>query len=109
MAGWYKARRRLGEKPYAYLKLEKPAPHMARNALSATSLVNSHSTPKLLKRSRIVIIDNDNPALEALQRAVQTEHEITHKMNIAFSGLPIKQANIITRKKRENPQVAASR
>jgi hypothetical protein len=56
---------------------------------------------ELLKLSRIVVIEQDNPALEALQRAISIEHGMTEIENSNFFGLQIKHAYLITSKRAE--------
>lgn len=51
---------------------------------------------ELLKLSRIVIIDDDNPALDAIQRAVHIEHGAVEIQNSSFFGLNIRYAYLIT-------------
>ena len=64
------------------------------------SLVQSRLTPsELLSLSKIVLIDVDNPALEAVQNTVAVEHGKVEVRDSNFFGLPIKQAYIITSKR----------
>ncbi|KPK72824.1 MAG: hypothetical protein AMJ79_15475 [Phycisphaerae bacterium SM23_30] len=51
---------------------------------------------ELVKLSRIVIIDDTNPALEALHKAIHVEHGTSEIHNSNFFGLPISHAYIIT-------------
>ena len=51
---------------------------------------------EIIKLSRIVVIEQDSPALKALQRAIHIEHGMTEVQNSVFFGLPIKHAYIIT-------------
>jgi len=51
---------------------------------------------ELLKLSRIVIIEQDNPALDALQRAIRVEHGMAEIKDSNFFGLQIKHAYLIT-------------
>ena len=65
------------------------------------SLVQSRLTPSgLLSLSKIVLIDVDNPALEAVQNTVAVEHGKVEVRDSNYFGLPIKQAYIITSKRR---------
>jgi hypothetical protein len=50
---------------------------------------------ELVMLSRIVIIDKDNPALEALHRAVHVENSIVEVQDNEFFGMRIKHAYII--------------
>lgn len=54
---------------------------------------------ELIKISRIIIIDCNNKALNAIQRAFSAEHGMTEIVNSNFFGLNIKHAYIITSKK----------
>lgn len=51
---------------------------------------------ELLKLSRIVVIEKDNLALEALQRNFHVEHGILEIQDSNFFGLQIKHGYIIT-------------
>lgn len=50
----------------------------------------------LLQLSRIVVIDKENPALEAITRAVNIQHASAEIKDSMFFGLPIEHAYIIT-------------
>lgn len=66
-----------------------------------SSLVQSHlTTEELLSLSRIVLIDMNNPGLEAVQNAVAVEHGKVEVKDSNFFGLDIKQAYVITSKRR---------
>jgi len=54
---------------------------------------------ELMKITRVVMIDDTNPALEALQRAMSIEHGSAEIMNSNFFGLNIKHAYLITSKR----------
>ena len=54
---------------------------------------------ELLSISRIVLIDEDNPALEAIHKAIRAEHGTTEVRNSNFFGLQIEHAYIITSKR----------
>lgn len=58
------------------------------------------SKEELLKLSRIVLIDNSNPSLEALQSAMHIEHGDAEIQDSNFFGLQIKHAYLITSQKR---------
>ena len=60
------------------------------------------SKEELLKLSRIVLIDEGNPALEAFNKAVRVEHLVTTIENCSFFGLQIKHAYIIALRRRNN-------
>lgn len=57
---------------------------------------------ELLKLSRIVLIDGNNPALEAMHRAMHVEHGIAEIQDSNFFGLQIKHAYLITSRRRNN-------
>jgi hypothetical protein len=52
----------------------------------------------LMKLSRIVIIDQSNPALSAIQRAIHVEHSDAEIKDSNFFGLQIRHAYVITSK-----------
>jgi len=60
------------------------------------------SGEELLKLSRISIIDESNPALEVVQKAMQIEHGIAEIKDSNFFGLQIKHAYLITSQRREH-------
>lgn len=64
---------------------------------------------ELLKLSRIVIIEEDNPALEALQKAIHVEHGMTEIQNSNFFGLQIKHAYLITSLRQDDKSMQATR
>jgi hypothetical protein len=53
---------------------------------------------ELLIISRIVILDQENPGLDAIARALHAEHSIVEVRDSNFFGLQIKHAYIITSK-----------
>jgi hypothetical protein len=62
--------------------------------------IQSLLTPmELLSLSRIILVDVDNPALEAINRAIAVEHGAAEIRDSNFFGLQIKHAYIITSKK----------
>jgi len=61
------------------------------------------SKEELLKLSRIVLIDERNPALEALHRAMGIEHSIAEIQDSNFFDMQIKHAYLITSRRRDNP------
>lgn len=54
---------------------------------------------EMLTLSRIVLVDNDDPALEAIHKAISVEHSIFEIKDSNFFGLQIKHAYIITSKR----------
>lgn len=51
---------------------------------------------ELVNLSRIVVIEDDNPALEAFHQAVSVEHGSAEIKESNFFGLEIKHAHVIT-------------
>jgi len=66
----------------------------------AEIIQRSLSKDDLLKLSRIVIIDENNPSLESLLDSFSVEHGNAEIHNSSFFGLDIKQAFLITAKRR---------
>jgi|LGVF01.1.fsa_nt_gb hypothetical protein len=62
----------------------------------ASNVQQALDVQELLKLSRIVIIDEKNPALEALQKAMRIEHGTAEIQDSNFFGLQIKHAYLIT-------------
>jgi hypothetical protein len=56
---------------------------------------------EVLTLSRIVVIEEDNPALDALIGAIRIEHGVAEIQNSDFFGLQIKHAYLITSKRAE--------
>lgn len=75
-----------------WLKADK----MATYRYFATQLQSRLEPQELILLSRIVLIDEDNPALEAIHEAVTVEHSMVEIRHRDFFGLPIEQAYIIT-------------
>ncbi len=68
------------------------------------SKVQEHfSTQELAQLSRIVIVNPDNPGLDAITRAVVTQHGAAEVKNCSFFGLEIKHAYIITSRRPDVP------
>ena len=63
--------------------------------------LRSHLTrDELLTLSRIVLIDETDPGLEAIHGALAVEHGTAEVMNCNFFGLEIRHAYIITSKRK---------
>jgi hypothetical protein len=61
------------------------------------NLIRSSLAPdELLSLSRIVLVDHNDPALDAVHRALRAEHGIVEVKDTSFFGLEIKHAYIIT-------------
>jgi len=65
----------------------------------ASNVQNALTQKELVKISRIIIIDNDNSALDVIHQSLATEHSITEIRNCIFFGLSIQHAYIITSQK----------
>lgn len=66
------------------------------------TLQESLTQDELLKLSRIAIIDENNPALDAFQRAMHVEHGMTEIQDSNFFGLHIKHVYLITSQRRDD-------
>jgi len=62
---------------------------------------------ELMNLSRIVVIEQDNPFLEALHRAISVEHGLAEIQHSVFFGLPIEHAYIITSQRDKKAAQAA--
>ena len=58
---------------------------------------------QLIKLSRILFIDLDNPGLKAIHKAINVEHGNVEIKDSNFFGLQIKHAYLITSKRQETP------
>lgn len=67
----------------------------------ATKVQKTLSKQQLLKLSRIIIIDQDNPGLADLQRAVHAEHSDMELKDRNFFGLDVRHAHVITCRRTE--------
>jgi len=65
----------------------------------AKKIQNKLSSDEIIKISRIVIIEENNPALSAIHGAISVEHGLVEVKDSIFFGLPIKHAYLITSKK----------
>lgn len=79
------------------------APWIEVNKKSALSYLanelRSHlRSQEMLTISRIILVDNNDPAMESIHKA-STEHSITEIKDSNFFGLQIKHAYIITSKR----------
>lgn len=72
-----------------------------REALSklASKLQKEFTPDELTQLSRVVIVDQDNPALIAINQTIRIEHGVIEARNVNFFGLQIKLAYIITSQK----------
>ncbi|NJN99541.1 MAG: hypothetical protein HC875_38295 [Anaerolineales bacterium] len=68
-------------------------------AYIAQQIQASLEPEELAQLSRIVLIDQANPALDAINNAVRIEHGVTEIQDSNFFGLQIKHALIITSQK----------
>ncbi len=67
----------------------------------AKKIQNSFNQSELLLISRIVLIENSNPSLPALQQAISIEHGSAEIKDSNFFGMPIKHAFLITSRRRQ--------
>lgn len=66
--------------------------------------LNKYLKPdELIKLSRILPIDSNNPGLKAIHKAIQIEHGNAEIKDSNFFGLQIKHAYLITSKRAEAP------
>lgn len=65
----------------------------------AETIQNSLSPSEMTKISRVVLIDPENPALEAIQKSIRTEHGLFEVRDSIFFNLPIKHGYIVTSRK----------
>lgn len=65
------------------------------------------SMKDLLKLARVIIIDQDNPGLADLQRAVQVEHGDIELRDRNFFELDVRHAHVITCRRTEVARKAA--
>jgi len=65
----------------------------------ARKIQNKLSPDEIIKISRIVIIEENSPALSAIHDAISVEHGLVEAKDSIFFGLPIKHAYLITSKK----------
>lgn len=66
----------------------------------AEKIQNLFTADELLQISRIVIIEENNPALLALQKSVNIEHGSAEIKDSNFFGIQIKRAFLITSRKK---------
>lgn len=71
----------------------------------AEKVSKSLSSEEIIKISRIVVLDQNNPGLEAVLRAIQIEHGAAEVLGSNFFGLDIKHAYIITSRRNVSPPV----
>jgi hypothetical protein len=64
-----------------------------------SKLKEAITAAELTSLSRVVIIDGNNPALNAIHSAIHVEHGIAEVQESIFFGLRIKHAYIITSKR----------
>lgn len=69
----------------------------------ANHLKKNLKPDEMINLSRIVLIDSDNPALDAVHKAVSIEHGDFEIKDSNFFGLQIKHAHIITSKREKAP------
>jgi len=65
----------------------------------STYLSKNLEPDELVKLSRILLIDLNNPGLKAIHKAIRIEHGNAEIKNSNFFGLQIKRAHLITSKR----------
>ena len=58
---------------------------------------------ELVKLSRIVLVEPDNPSVAALHQAIKVEHGISEIKDCHFSGMEIRHAYLITSQRAQDP------
>ena len=71
-----------------------------------TEIKSRLGEPGLTSLSRIVVVDPQDAAVQAINRAIQIEHGTVEVRDSNFFGLPIKHAYIITSKRPPAPAAA---
>jgi hypothetical protein len=71
-----------------------------------TQIKSSLGEQELTSLARIVVVDPQDAAVQALNRAIQIEHGAVEVMDSSFFGLPVKHAYIITSKRPPAPPAA---
>ena len=61
-------------------------------------------TQELLSLSRIVLLEEDNPVLEAIHKAIKVRHGMAEVRDSLSFGVPIKHAYIITSARENSPR-----
>lgn len=75
----------------------------------ATKVKKVLAPQELMTLSRIVVIEQDNPFLDALHHAVHVEHGLMEVQHSIFFDLPIEHAYIITSQRAEKATQATSK
>ena len=80
----------------------------ANNRESLAYLVNQLrarlNTQELLSLSMIVLLEKDNPVLEAIHKAIKVRHGMAEARDSVSFGVPIKHAYIITSARENSPR-----
>ena len=80
----------------------------ANNRESLEYLVNQLrsrlDTQELLSLSRIVLLEKDNPVLEAIHKAIKVRHGMVEVRDSISFGVPVKHAYIITSARENSPR-----
>jgi hypothetical protein len=69
----------------------------------STHLSKSLKPDELIKLSRILLIDSNNPGLKAIHKTIHIEHGNAEIKDSNFFGLQIKHAHLITSKREKTP------
>jgi hypothetical protein len=70
----------------------------------STHLSKSLKPDELIKLSRILLIDSNNPGLKAIHKTIHIEHGNAEIKDSNFFGLQIKHAHLITSKREKTPK-----
>jgi hypothetical protein len=71
-------------------------------------LKSSLTNQEMVSISRIVVLDEGNPGLEAINRAFHIEHSLADVKDSNFFGLQIKHAYIITSTRKASEKITQS-
>ncbi|MCI0826070.1 MAG: hypothetical protein J4N90_15080 [Chloroflexi bacterium] len=74
----------------------------------AKELQSNLRTDELVSISRIVLVDDDNPGVHAIQRMVRIEHGTVELLDNFVFGMHIKHAYVITSKREPTPLSAGA-
>ena len=67
------------------------------------------TSQEIMNLSRIVVIEQDNPALKALQKTIHVEESVVELQDSMLFGLPIKHAYIIASRGDKEPARATQK
>ena len=88
--------------PWLETNKKKSLEYLAKEIYSR---LDSH---ELLSLSRIVLLEKDNPGLEAIYRSIRVKHGMFEVKDSVFFGLQIKHAYIITSERQKSASNSSS-